>query len=141
MPTLFWACPRPRTRHWGSGQVWERICKEFGSPDAAFGRTDGIPEGIAYYDLSNGYNWRSLPLPECFHEFGYFDPPYDQMYRPEAMEIWRVCKRLAILHPLVYPTSWFAGGRREAMVAITMGPLKRVRCLQLFTNGEGIKVV
>ena len=102
--------------HLGSGQVWDRICRIFGTPDAAFGKTDGIPEGIAYYDLSNGYDWKRLLLPDDYHLFGFWDPPYFnddhtrfKMFKREAQEIWRVCKRLAILHPLVYPTSWFAG--------------------------------
>jgi hypothetical protein len=138
--TLYWACQRPRTRHWGSGQVWDRICKQFGTPDAAFGKTDGIPEGIAAYDLSNGYNWKSLPLADNVHEFGYWDPPYDRMYRPEGLEIWRVCRRLAILHPIIYPTSWFAGGRREAMVAVTMGPFKMMRCVQIFCKDSQFQI-
>jgi hypothetical protein len=134
VPTLFWACPRPTTRHWGSGQVWDRLCKAFGTPDAAFGKTDGIPDWIAAYDLKNGFDWKWLSLPDNYHQFGFWDPPYDRMYRPEALEIWRVCRKLAILHPMVYPTSWFVGGRREEMVAVTMGPFKRIRCLQLFTK-------
>ncbi len=134
VPTLFWACARPRTKHLGSGQVWDRMCEKFGTPDAAFGKTDGIPDGIAYYDFSNGYDWKDLPLPDNFHAFGYWDPLYDKMYRPEGMEIWRVCRRLAILHPLIYPTSWFEGGRREAMVAVTFGPFKMIRCLQIFSK-------
>src|ERR1700734_2358979 len=98
--TLFWACPRPKTKHWGSGQVWDRICKEFGTPDAAFGKTDGIPDGIAAYDLNNGFDWKRLPLSDNRHEFGFWDPPYFnddhtrfKMFKPEAQEIWRVCKR------------------------------------------------
>ncbi len=112
------------------------MCNAFGTPDAAFGKTDGIPEGIVYYDLSNGFDWKRLPLPDNAHGFGFWDPPYDRMYRTEAQEIWRVCKRLAILHPLIYPTSWFVGGRREAMVAVTYGPFKRTRCLQIFCKDE-----
>jgi len=141
VPTLFWACPRPKTKHWGSGQVWDRICRIFGTPDAAFGKTDGIPEGIAYYDLSNGYDWKRLLLPDDYHLFGFWDPPYFnddhtrfKMFKREAQEIWRVCKRLAILHPLVYPTSWFAGAGREALVAVTFGSLKMIRCLSIFTK-------
>jgi hypothetical protein len=132
--TLFWSCPRPKTRHWGSGQVCVRMGGTFGTPDAAFGKTDNIPDAITAYDLNNGYDWNDLPLPDNHHEFGFWDPPYDKMYRPEGMEIWRVCKRLAILHPLIYPTSWFAGARREAMVAVTFGPFKIIRCLQFFTK-------
>jgi site-specific DNA-methyltransferase (adenine-specific) len=141
VPTWFWACPRPKTHHWGSGQLWERICRFLGIPDAAFGKTDGIPDGIAYYDLSNGYDWKSLPLPDNHHAFGFWDPPYFnddntrfKMFKREAQEIWRVCKRLAILHPMIYPKSWFVGARREAMVAVTFGSLKMIRCLSVFTK-------
>jgi len=92
--------PKTKNQALGSRQVWDRICKQFGTPDAAFGKTDGIPEGIAAYDLSNGYNWKSLPLADNVHEFGYWDPPYDRMYRPEGLEIWRVCRRLRSCTPL-----------------------------------------
>jgi hypothetical protein len=125
------------TRHWGSGQVLDRVCQGFGVPDVAFGKTDGIPDYIKAVDRNNGYEWRSLPFGDDEFAFGYWDPPYDKLYKPEAQEIWRCCQRLAILHTHVYPTSWFARAKREAMVAVTMGPLKQVRCLQVFRKGEG----
>jgi hypothetical protein len=136
----FWPCPRPLTKHWGSGAVFSRIAKAFGMPDVAFGKTDNIPEitplfpdsGIFFVDLNNGYNWASLPFLENQFKFGYWDPPYDKLYRKEGQEIWRVCQRLAILHPLIWPRAWLLNAKREAMVAVTFGPLKMIRCLQIF---------
>ena len=135
----FWACQRPLTHHWGSGQVWNRLCRKFGKPDAAFGKQDGIPgdlplgfKGIDFFDLSNGHDWNKLDLETNAYEFGYWDPPYDKLYKSEGKEIWRVCKRLAILHTFIWPRSWLRNAEREGMVAITMGPLKQIRCLQVF---------
>ncbi len=128
----FWPCPRPMTKHWGSGQVIDRIIKQFGNVDVVFGKTDGIPESLPYIDLTNGYNWLSLPFEDNYFEFGYWDPPYDRMYKPEGKEIWRICRRLVILHTHIYPTSWFKDAKREGMIAVTMGPLKQIRCLQVF---------
>jgi len=128
----FWACQRPLTHKWGSGQVFERIVKAFGSPDVAFGKTDGIPEGIFYIDKIGGYDWIKLPFDDNKFGFGYWDPPYDSLYKKEGMEIWRVCKRLAILHTHIWPISWLRNAKREAMIAITMGPMKQIRCLQIF---------
>lgn len=131
----FWACPRPMTKSWGSGQVFQRIEETFGKPDAAFGVRDGIPpeaEGVKWIDRSTGYDWRSLPFPDAAFRLGYWDPPFDRLYKPEAQEVWRTCRRLAILHEFVYPTSWFKDAQREAMIAVTMGPLRAVRILQVF---------
>lgn len=128
----FWPCPRAMTSHWGSGQVFERISRKFGNPDVAFGKTDGIPEGVFSVDINNGYEWASLPFEDNQFSFGYWDPPYDKLYRPECIEIWRTCKRLAILHTFIYPTSWMKLAKRTGMVAVTMGPLKQIRCLQVF---------
>ena len=50
----------------------------------------------------------------------------------EAIEIWRVCEKLAILHTHVYPRSWFKGAKRIGMLAVTFGPLKVIRILQVF---------
>lgn len=55
--------------------MWERICERFGTPDAAIGKTDGIPDGIKFYNLNNRYNWGFLLVPDNAHEFGYWDPP------------------------------------------------------------------
>lgn len=128
----FWACRRPLTSHWGSGDVFERIVANIGVPDAAFGKTDGIPEGITAIDRNTGYEWSSLPFEDNHFTFGYWDPPYDKLYKQEGKEIWRVCKRLAILHTYIWPRAWLKKSEREAMVAITMGPQKQIRCLQVF---------
>lgn len=128
----FWAIARPMTATWGSGQVWKRICDIFGKPDVAFGKTDGIPDGVQAVDRKNGYEWSKMPFADNQFNFGYWDPPYDKLYKKEAIEIWRTCKKLIILHPHTYPTSWLVGAKRTGMVAVTMGPLKVIRSLQLF---------
>lgn len=134
----FWACQRPLTKKWGSGQVFNRIVNNpfLGKPDVAFGKTDGIPDDIEAIDYETGYDWKDLSMFEDNHfEFGYWDPPYDRMYKKEGMEIWRISKRLAILHTHIWPRAWLdkiALSEREAMIAVTMGPLKQIRCLQVF---------
>lgn len=130
----FWACQRPLTHKWGSGQVFERISRHLGIPDAAFGKTDGIPDNVMYVDLENDYDWQHLPFGDNHFEFGYWDPPYDKLYKREGQEIWRTCKRLAILHTHIWPRAWLIGGSRDAMIAITMGPMKQIRRLQVFTK-------
>jgi hypothetical protein len=135
----FWACQRPLTHKWGSGQVFDRITKIFGKPDIVFGKTDNIPDGIEFIDKSNGYDWNKLPFEDNKFSFGYWDPPYDKMYKNEGMEIWRTCKKLAILHTHIWPIAWLKNAKRIGMIAVTMGPLKQIRCLQVFekqnTNG------
>src|SRR3990167_262443 len=126
----FWACQRPLTHRWGSGQVFERLSKRFGRPDVAFGKTDGIPDGIFAIDRSNGYEWAQLPFDDNNFQFGYWDPPYDKLYKKEGQEIWRTIKRLAILHTHIWPRAWLVGAIREGMIAVTMGPMKQIRCLQ-----------
>ncbi len=128
----FWACQRPLTHTWGSGQVFDRISRSLGTPDAAFGKTDGIPETTSFFDLKNGYDWKALPFEDNHFAFGYWDPPYDKLYKHEGIEIWRVCQRLAILHTHVWPRAWLKGAVREAMIAVTMGPMKQIRILQVF---------
>jgi len=132
----YWACPRPMTGYWGSGQVYDRICKKLGKPDIVFGKTDNIPDDVKFIDLNNGYNWNDLPFDDNDFNFGYWDPPYppavDSLMKKEALEIWRCCKSLAILHTYVYPISWFIGAYRKAMIPVTFGPLKVVRILQVF---------
>ena len=131
----FWACQRPLTRHWGSGQVFQRIEKQFGKIDCAFGKQDQIPDSCFAVDKNTGYDWIRLPFKDNQFEFGYWDPPYDRMYKHEGMEIWRCCKRLAILHEYIFPIAWLKDAERVAMVAVTFGPLKRIRCLQVFKKG------
>ena len=130
----FWPCARPMTKKWGSGQVFGRISRKFSIPDVAFGKTDNIPDEIFYVDKSNGYEWKDLPFKANAFKFGYWDPPYDKLYKKEGIEIWRVCKKLAILHTHVYPRAWFKDAERVAMIAVTMGPLKQIRILQIFKN-------
>lgn len=139
----FWACQRPLTKTWGSGQVYRRLSLSFGPPDAAFGVQDNIPEGPAWIDRNTGYEWAKLPFPDNHFAFGYWDPPYykldkwgkatrkPSLFKKEGQEIWRVCRRLAILHTHVWPRAWLRGAEREGMVAVTMGPMKVVRLLQV----------
>ena len=135
----FWPLPRPMTKHWGNGPVfWQRLSETFGEPDAVFGVTDGIPNGPVHIDLSTGHDWKSLPFRDRQFNFGYWDPPYDHLYKPECVEIWRTCQRLAILHTHVYPTSWMVGAKRTGMVAATMGPLKQIRVLQVFDKTQAV---
>lgn len=128
----FWALPRPLTSGWGSGDIWQRISQEFGKPDAAFGVRDNVPADIMGVDLTTGYDWNKLPFADNHFAFGYWDPPYDHLYKNEGIEIWRTCKRIAILHTHIWPRSWLTGAKRQAMVAVTMGPMKQIRCLQVF---------
>jgi len=128
----FWACQRPLTKHWGSGQVLERLTNQFGKPDAVFGKQDQIPDEFFAVDLNTGYDWKKLPFEDNQFEFGYWDPPYDKLYKKEGMEIWRCVKRIAILHTFIFPRAWLKQAEREGMIAITMGPLKQIRCLQVF---------
>jgi len=131
----FWACQRPLTKHWGSGQVYDRICKNIGKIDVVFGKTDNIPDGVIVVDKNINYDWLNMPYEENQFEFGYWDPPYDHLYKKEGQAIWKVCKRLAILYTHIFPIVWLIGAKREAMIAITMGPLKQIRCLQIFKKG------
>ena len=132
----FWACQRPITHKWGSGQVFDRITEHFGLLDVAFGKTDGIPDGTFAVDKNNGYDWVKLPWNDDYFIFGYWDPPYDRLYKKEGQEIWRTCKKLAILHTHIFPRAWLKNAQRIAMVAVTFGPLKQIRCLQVFEKKE-----
>jgi hypothetical protein len=132
----FWAIGRPMTKAWGSGSVWARLGAAFGRPDVAFGKTDGIPDGVLSIDRNTGHEWARLPFEADRFAFGYWDPPYDKLYKPECREIWRCCRKLAILHTHCYPNSWMRGSRRVAGVAVTMGPLKQIRFLQIFEKVE-----
>lgn len=140
----FWATQRPLTKTWGSGQVFDRLSKQFGEPDIVFGKTDNIPNGTFCIDKNPLHktkdvlvcSWDSLPYCTTKFNFGYWDPPYPPavkgLMKTEAQEIWRVCKKLAILHPYVYPRSWFKNAKRIGMIAVTFGPLKVIRLLQIF---------
>ncbi len=128
----FWPIGRPYTKKWGSGSLFDRISRSFERPDVAFGKTDGIPDDLFYVDRSNGYEWSKLPFANNQFKFGYFDPPYDRLYRKETIEIWRCVERLAILHIYIIPHAWLQNSKREAMIAVTFGPKKQVRCLQVY---------
>lgn len=133
----FWALPRPLTEGWGSGDTWKRMCAELeDTPDVAFGKTDQIPGNVLAVDHKTGYEWATLPFKESQFKFGYWDPPYDHLYKKEGIEIWRTCQKIAILHTHIYPRSWFANALREGMYAITMGPMKQTRCLQVFRKAN-----
>ena len=125
------------TKKWGSGQVYCRIEETFGKLDCAFGKTDNIPDDVTYIDKSNGHDWADMNMMvDNEWRFGYWDPPYPPavktLMKKESQEIWRVCKKLAILHTHVYPRSWFKDAKRIGMIAVTMGPLKVIRILQVF---------
>ena len=143
-----WALPRMMTKKWGSGDaLWNRMIPVIGEPDVAFGGTDGIPEGVLVVDLNTDYDWNDLPFKDDEFELGYWDPPYEYtvdkdgmlhcgMYKPELKEIWRCCKRLAVLHTMSYPTSWFERGRRTHHIFLSFGPLKAHRALQVFEKSD-----
>ena len=42
----FWACQRPLTKKWGSGQIFNKLTELMGKPDVAFGKTDNISDNI-----------------------------------------------------------------------------------------------
>jgi len=133
----FWALPRPLTTGWGSGGVWPRMISEgIGTPDAAFGVRDQVPADVIGIDHSTGYEWTSLPFEDNTFVFGYWDPPYDKLYKQEGQEIWRVCRKIAILHTHIWPRSWLDNALRCGMYAITMGPMKQIRCLQVFEKAN-----
>lgn len=135
----FWALPRPLTTGWGSGGVWPRMISEgVGTPDAAFGVRDQVPADVIGVDHSTGYEWAKLPFEDNQFGFGYWDPPYDKLYKQEGQEIWRVCRKLAILHTHIWPRSWLENALRVGMYAITMGPMKQIRCLQVFEKANVI---
>ena len=136
----FWPCMRQMTKHWGCNQILKRLAENVGRPDICFGKTDGIPDGIITVDKDPSVNpthcldWKDLPFDDNQFDFGFWDPPYDKLYLPELREIWRVCKRLAILHQLVYLAP--KDGKRTHMIAVTTGPRMRIRCLQIFRKTE-----
>ena len=135
----FWACQRPLTHRWGSGQVFHRIEAEIDHIDVAFGATDGVPEACFVVDRNTGYEWLKLPFGDNEFRFGYWDPPYDRLYKKEGQEIWRTCQKLAILHTYIWPRAWLdyvAKSQRVAMIAVTFGPMKQIRCLQIFKKKE-----
>jgi hypothetical protein len=147
-----WALPRPQTQHWGSGLLLPRIEGVWGAVDIVFGKQDGVYGFSIDNDIQTTpsvcANWQRLPFRDGQFRSGYWDPPYlgyigddgDVHYsRLQACfeEILRVLnKRVFILSPLVYPCP--DGWKREAVIAITMGPNKVIRALQAFERkGSG----
>ncbi len=148
-----WALPRPLTRHWGSGNVFARICQIWGEPDVVFGKQDQV-EGVSVTvdkdvtcNPSVVADWSSMPMfADRQFKLGYWDPPYlgeigedgDVHYKrmdPCLREICRVIGgRLFIYSPLVYPCP--DGFHRIAVIATTMGPNKIVRALQGFERDQ-----
>ena len=123
-------------KKWGSGQIFNKLSELMGKPYVAFGKTDNIPDDIFYVDKNNDYDWAKLPFKDNQFEFGYWDPPYDHLYKKEGKEIWRCCKKLAILHTYIWPRAWLKDSIRLAMIAATFGPMKQIRCLQIFEKED-----
>jgi len=134
--TDLWATPRPRTRRWGCGELIKQLETRFGKFDAFFGKTDGIPINAFSVDINPSTkpslvcDWKNLPFPDNHFGFVFWDPPYDKLYRQELKEIARVSRRIALLHEFVQPL--LPGFKREAVLGITMGPNRRIRCLQIW---------
>lgn len=117
----------------------------FGYPDIIFGKQDNVGGLTIDNDIEQRpevvADWARLPFEDEAFDFGYWDPPYfgyigvdgDVHYnrlQPCYDEICRVSKRLALLSPLIYPKpqNWI----RKAVIAITYGPNKIIRALQVF---------
>ncbi len=143
-----WALPRPTTHHWGSGLVQQRINRVWGKPDICFGKrdqVDGLTVDLCFECLPVVVaDWSALPFVDNSLRFGYWDPPYlgtigkdgDVHYKRLDSCLSEICRvlseRIVILSPLVYPCP--KGWEREAVIAVTMGPNKVIRCLQSFVK-------
>lgn len=152
-----WATDRPRTGHWGSGQVLDRLIAlgdilHWSTPDIIFGKQDQVTGFTIDNDPavrpSVVADWAALPFADAAFTYGFWDPPYLSTTDKNAMihynlllpclrEICRVvASRIAILHPMIYacPDGW----RRSAVIAVTMGPMKVTRALQIFHRQDAI---
>ena len=114
-----WALERPKTSHWGSGDILDRITKIWGKPDIIFGKQDQADGFTVDIDPTNKpsvvADWACMPFSDKQFASGYWDPPYlgeigeDRDVHYNRMdkcyaEICRVLsERLFILSPLVYP--------------------------------------
>ena len=143
-----WALPRPLTSHWGSGELLSRIESIWGKCDIIFGKQDQVDGFTVDIDPAVNpsvvANWEDMPFADGEFSSGYWDPPYlgyigengDVHYsrlQKSFDEICRVIKeKIFVFSPLVYPCP--DGFKREAVIAITMGPNKIIRCLQCFTR-------
>jgi len=138
--TDLWATPRPRTRRWGCAELIKQLEAKFGRFDAFFGKTDGIRPDAFSVDIDPTTNptvvtdWKELPFPDSHFSFVFWDPPYDRLYRKELKEIARVSLRIALLHEYVQPL--IDGWEREVVLGITMGPNRRIRCLQIWRRRQ-----
>jgi len=134
--TDLWATPRPRTRRWGCGELIKQLERKFGKFDAFFGKTDGVREDAFSVDINPEVkptvvaDWSSLPFCDKQFAFVFWDPPYNKLYRRELKEIARVSRRIALLHEFVQPL--IKGWKREVVLGVTMGPNRRIRCLQIW---------
>lgn len=143
-----WAIERPKTRHWGSGIIQARIEKLWGTCSVIFGKQDQV-EGftIDNDELAKPTvvaDWAALPFRDGTFVSGYWDPPYlgfigkngDVHYNRLDSCFKEMCRvlqcRITILSPLVYPCP--TGWKRDAIIGITFGPNKIIRCLQGFIN-------
>ena len=155
-----WATQRPLTGKWGSGQVFQRLeslsnAVGWHPIDVVFGMQDQIPKrpNLTTIDKDPAVgatitaDWNDLGRFEDHHfSYGYWDPPYFATRDEGRMihynrlqkcyaEIARVLKsRLAILHPLIYPN--LDGWHRVAVIAVTFGPNKVIRALQVYERDE-----
>jgi hypothetical protein len=136
----FWACPRQITLKWGCKDIITRMVDLIDTPDVCFGKTDGIPEGIPTVDINPDSkptylcNWQKMPFEDNQFNFGFWDPPYNKIYKKSYKEIWRCCKTLAVLHQIIVPMP--VNSTRTHMIAITTGPMQRIRCLQVFKKNN-----
>jgi len=131
-----WILQREFTKHWGCSNLLKRVIDNFGKPDICFGKTDGIPNDIKTVDINKESNptfcfdWKDMDFKDNQFNFGFWDPPYDKMYMPEYREIWRVCKKLAVLHIFCYPSLPLQ--KQIATVGVIYGPMKQIRLLGIF---------
>lgn len=143
-----WALPRPLTSHWGSGMVLKKIENLWGKCDVIFGKQDQVDGLTIDIDPATNpsivANWENLPFSDNHFSIVYWDPPYlgyigedgDVHYSRLQKSFDEICRviaeRIFILSPLIYPCP--LGFKREAVIAITMGPNKIIRSLQCFTR-------
>lgn len=140
MTFAWWSVIREFTTKWGCNSLLRRLSKEYETPDICFGKTDGIPDDMITVDIDPDNDptyvcdWKELPFENNQFRFGFWDPPYDSLYMKEFKEIWRVCRKLAILHTYFYPKP--RNSKRVMMIAVSYGPMKQIRCVQIFRKKD-----
>jgi len=141
--TTQWAERRQLTGKWGCPTIIGRMIKFLNDvPDIYFGVTDGIRDKTATTVDINPANhptviadWADLPFEDGQFDFAFWDPVYDRLYPECLREILRVTRRrIAILHQIIYPNP--VGWIKRAMIAVTTGPIMRVRELQIYDRLE-----